>query len=52
MFLTTLGIDKECLCFRKHLHNEMAHYAANCWDAEIECAYGWVEFVGLADRSA
>lgn len=30
----------------------MAHYAADCWDCEVECSYGWVECVGLADRSA
>jgi glycyl-tRNA synthetase len=30
----------------------MAHYAEDCWDAEIESTYGWVECVGLADRSA
>ena len=45
---TTLGR----LRFRQHLPHEMAHYAADCWDAEIECTYGWVECVGLADRSA
>ena len=49
LFLTTLGIDKECMRFRKHLQNEMAHYVVDCWDAEIECSYGWVEFVGLAN---
>lgn len=38
--------------FRQHLPNEMAHYAADCWDAEIECSYGWIECVGIADRSA
>ena len=32
--------------------NEMAHYAADCWDAEIQSSYGWVECVGCADRSA
>lgn len=52
MFLTLLGIDKERLRFRQHLANEMAHYAADCWDAEIECSYGWIECVGIADRSA
>ncbi|KAF5190479.1 Glycine--trna ligase [Thalictrum thalictroides] len=52
LFLTRLGIDKERLRFRQHLANEMAHYAADCWDAEIECSYGWVECVGIADRSA
>lgn len=52
LFLTRLGIDKQRLRFRQHLQHEMAHYAADCWDAEIECSYGWVECVGLADRSA
>lgn len=52
MFLTLLGIDKDRLRFRQHLANEMAHYAADCWDAEIECSYGWIECVGIADRSA
>ncbi|XVF08586.1 hypothetical protein REPUB_Repub07fG0016100 [Reevesia pubescens] len=52
LFLTYLGIDKDRLRFRQHLANEMAHYAADCWDAEIECSYGWIECVGIADRSA
>ncbi len=30
----------------------MAHYAEDCWDAEVECSYGWIECAGLADRSA
>jgi len=40
------------LRFRQHLQHEMAHYAEDCWDAEVECSYGWVECAGLADRSA
>jgi glycyl-tRNA synthetase len=32
--------------------NEMAHYATDCWDAEIENSYGWTECVGCADRAA
>ena len=52
LFLTRLGIDKKRLRFRQHLANEMAHYAADCWDAEIESSYGWIECVGIADRSA
>ncbi|XP_024378886.1 glycine--tRNA ligase, mitochondrial 1 [Physcomitrium patens] len=52
LFLTKLGIDKKRLRFRQHLANEMAHYAQDCWDAEIECSYGWFECVGCADRSA
>ena len=34
------------------MDNEMAHYASDCWDAEIETSYGWIECVGCADRSA
>lgn len=52
LFLTRLGIDKDRMRFRQHLANEMAHYAADCWDAEIESSYGWIECVGIADRSA
>ena len=29
----------------------MAHYASDCWDAEIETSYGWVEVAGHADRT-
>jgi glycyl-tRNA synthetase len=52
LFLLQIGIDPARLRFRQHLKHEMAHYAADCWDAEIQCSYGWIECVGLADRSA
>ena len=29
----------------------MAHYAADCWDMEIQLSYGWIECVGHADRA-
>jgi glycyl-tRNA synthetase len=29
----------------------MAHYADDCWDAEVETSYGWIEIAGHADRS-
>ena len=29
----------------------MAHYACDCWDAEVETSYGWIEIAGHADRS-
>jgi len=51
LFLVTIGIKEENLRFRQHLPNEMAHYASDCWDAEIKCSYGWIECVGNADRS-
>eukprot|EP00210_Caulerpa_lentillifera_P009365 g8928.t1 len=52
LFLEKVGIKTEKMRFRQHLENEMAHYAEDCWDCEIETTYGWVECVGLADRSA
>ena len=30
----------------------MAHYAQDCWDAEVETSYGWIEVAGHSDRSA
>merc|ERR1712070_1340528 len=50
-FMMSVGIDKEHLRFRQHLPSEMAHYACDCWDAEVEGAGGWTETVGIADRS-
>lgn len=52
LFLVQIGIDPARLRFRQHMPNEMAHYAADCWDAEIQSSYGWIECVGCADRSA
>jgi glycyl-tRNA synthetase len=34
-FLLQLGIDRSKLRFRQHMANEMAHYAADCWDASF-----------------
>lgn len=52
LFLIKIGINPARLRFRQHMANEMAHYAADCWDAEIDTSYGWIECVGCADRSA
>lgn len=52
LFLMKIGIDPERVRFRQHMSTEMAHYACDCWDAEIETSYGWIECVGCADRSA
>jgi glycyl-tRNA synthetase len=52
LFLLKLGIDRSKLRFRQHMANEMAHYATDCWDAELLTSYGWIESVGCADRSA
>ena len=52
LFLQRLGVDGARVRFRQHLANEMAHYATDCWDAELRTSYGWIECVGCADRSA
>lgn len=51
LFLTSNGIHPDGVRFRQHRCNEMAHYAADCWDAEVECSYGWIEVAGHSDRS-
>jgi glycyl-tRNA synthetase len=52
-FLMSAGVDPKKFRFRKHGANELAHYATECWDAEIFSErFGWVECVGIADRSA
>jgi glycyl-tRNA synthetase len=43
-------VDGEKLRFRQHERDEMAHYAADCWDAEALLSFGWTEIVGIADR--
>lgn len=51
LFLVQNGIHKEGVRFRQHRSNEMAHYSSECWDAEVECSYGWIEVAGHSDRS-
>ncbi|KAF4630405.1 hypothetical protein G7Y89_g7736 [Cudoniella acicularis] len=52
LFLKKIGVDQTKIRFRQHMANEMAHYATDCWDAELLTSYGWIECVGCADRSA
>lgn len=52
LFLQRIGVDLSKMRFRQHMQNEMAHYACDCWDAELLTTSGWVECVGCADRSA
>ncbi len=49
-FLLDIGIDVERVRFRRHLEGEQAHYAQECWDAEVATSLGWIECVGIADR--
>ncbi|KGK97639.1 glycyl-tRNA synthetease [Methanococcoides methylutens] len=51
-FLQRVGIAADKLRFRQHQKDEMAHYAIDCWDAEILTdRFGWIEVVGIADRT-
>ena len=51
-YLLAVGIDPQKLRFRQHKSDEMAHYAADCWDAEVLLdRLGWIELVGVADRT-
>ncbi|HJJ42340.1 MAG TPA: glycine--tRNA ligase [Methanocorpusculum sp.] len=50
--LCTVGFNADKIRFRQHLPDERAHYAADCWDAEAYSdRFGWVEIVGIADRT-
>jgi glycyl-tRNA synthetase len=52
-FLMNAGVDPKKFRFRKHSDDELAHYASECWDAELFSErFGWIECVGIADRSA
>jgi len=51
-FLKRVGIAGNKLRFRQHRKDEMAHYAIDCWDAEVDTdRFGWIEIVGIADRT-
>lgn len=39
VFLEKIGCDMTRVRFRQHMNNEMAHYASDCWDAEIHTSY-------------
>ncbi len=50
--LTTVGFNPDKIRFRQHMPDERAHYATDCWDAEaLSDRFGWVEIVGIADRT-
>ncbi len=50
-FLLKAGLKEDKLRFRQHKDDERAHYAVDCWDAEALTSYGWIEIVGIADRT-
>jgi glycyl-tRNA synthetase len=46
-----VGVDMDRFRYRQHLPGELAHYAADCWDAEAELGGDWVEITGFAYRA-
>ena len=50
-FLIDIGIDAQKIRFRQHKTDEMAHYASDCWDCELLGSHGWIECVGIANRT-
>ncbi|MUV89373.1 glycine--tRNA ligase [Halapricum sp. CBA1109] len=46
----SIGVDMDRFRFRQHLAGELAHYAADCWDAEAEVDGDWIELAGFAYR--
>ena len=52
MFVAGLGIPDKRIRFRQHTKQELAHYAEDAWDLEVKTnTYGWVELLGVHDRS-
>jgi glycyl-tRNA synthetase len=55
-FVLDIGIHPERIQFRQHKSNELAHYAIDCWDLEIDIGNGkdrdWLEVIGCADRQS
>jgi len=52
-YLTSkLGFPDEVIRLRQHAPQEMAHYADDAWDLEINTKqFGWVEICGIHDRT-
>ncbi len=47
-----LGFPEEKIRLRQHSPHEMAHYADDAWDLEINTEqFGWVEICGIHDRT-
>ncbi|MFB6084332.1 MAG: glycine--tRNA ligase [Halorientalis sp.] len=50
-----IGVDMDRFRFRQHRSGELAHYAADCWDAEADTSApgadpDWIEITGFAYR--
>jgi len=50
-----IGVDMDRFRYRQHRSGELAHYAADCWDAEADTSASgadpdWIEITGFAYR--
>jgi len=50
-----IGVDMDRFRYRQHRSGELAHYAADCWDAEADTSApgadpDWIEITGFAYR--
>jgi len=46
-----MGFDDKKIRIRQHNPNELAHYAADAWDIEVNTErFGWFEICGVHDR--
>lgn len=52
LFFQKLGLNTQMLRFRQQTESERAHYARDCWDAEVflRSQDAWIECMGCADR--
>ena len=48
LFLTKVGANPKKIRFRQHMFNEMAHYACDCWDAELSTSYVSSCYIGCS----
>ncbi|MFW5937314.1 MAG: glycine--tRNA ligase [Halanaeroarchaeum sp.] len=51
-----IGVDMDRFRYRQHLPGELAHYSADCWDAEADVSAPgadpeWIELAGFSYRS-
>ncbi|GFH13036.1 uncharacterized protein HaLaN_08837 [Haematococcus lacustris] len=51
LFFKRVGIDLGRMRFRQHLQHEMAHYANDCWDGEVETSYGAYDLTAHSSMS-
>ena len=51
LFLDAIGVKPGFFRFKQHDSKALAHYADDCWDAELLTTVGWEECIGVADRT-